>query len=117
MSVTWADYRQLLKGRNLLPQRPDGAGDVDWVHVPHIAKPQYPAGPVSLGEALRRLSVARRHAPIPHRCGYAPAHACKDHDEARQPKRIGRTEDQGTGQDVYQCPVCHQVMTYSETGL
>lgn len=113
--VTWADYRNLLRGRPALLPRVEGAATIDVVHAPKLSQPQYPAGPCSPREGERRARVNRRKAPVPHRCGYVPVAPCVErrHDP---PRRVGYTLDQGYQQQVYQCPVCHQVMTEAEMG-
>lgn len=63
-------------------------------------------------KALRiRDGMARRRTPFAQRCGTVRTKACKD---VTPPKLIGESWDLGYKAKVYQCPVCHQVMTEYE---
>jgi len=62
-----------------------------------------------------RWEMSLRRTPLRHRCGYVPLKTCADLEEVGIPLRqIGSTQDLGYNAVMFQCPVCHQVMTEHE---
>lgn len=117
MNPAWDARRAELRGRNPLPPRPDV--DLDFrIGSPKVAVAQYPKGPLSPEAHLVRYRIALRHAPIPHRCGVVRSGPCKEAlPDGQALRHIGRERDLGFQVDLYQCAVCHQVVTEIEAGV
>lgn len=56
----------------------------------------------------RELARFTKHQPFASRCWADHSRACS---EVAPPKRIGESHADGVHQDMYQCPVCHSLMT------
>ena len=70
-----------------------------------------PTRPPTRGATLVREAMSRRRTPFAHRCGYVRAKRCH---QVQPPELIGVSNDLGYVANLYQCPVCHQVMTEFE---
>ena len=58
-----------------------------------------------------RDAISYRRTPLQHKCGYVKGSTCSD---VAYLTWIGESWDLGYKQQVFQCPVCHQVMTEYE---